>query len=180
MARTEMRWLSIAAWLMIAGCSSQQSKPSTPPATGDASWREENPPGTSHYTMEVGGTVSGGKPIDRATPVYPVDQLATCPAAQEVTALLIVDKTGEVSEVRVADETQSVASRREFVAAVRKAALQWKFSPLKMDHWDAAPDGKGLLDVSETKPFSLTYAFHFECHAGNAAVTNGTLIAPHS
>jgi hypothetical protein len=97
---------------------------------------------------------------------------------QEVEALLIVDKTGKVNEVRVADEAKADPSRHEFIDAVRTAALKWNFSPLKIDRWSAAPDGKGLQDIGGIQPFSRTYAFRFECRAGKAAVTSGVVASP--
>ena len=178
MRRESSIWVVISAWLLVAGCTTPQTKPSSPSATGDASWREDTPSDGSHYTMEPGDTLSGGTLVKQAAPVYPADQLPTCPPAQEVEALLIVDKTGKVNEVRVADEAKAVPSRHEFIHAVRTAALQWNFSPLKIDRWSAAPDGKGLQDIGEVKSFSRNYAFRFECRAGKAAVTSGVVASP--
>jgi hypothetical protein len=174
------RWIAITAWLLVAGCATQPSAPSVPPATGDASWRMKEPEGTKHYELAMGAVSSGATSVQRETPVYPPEQLAQCPPPQEVEALLIVDKTGKVGEVRVADEPRADASRRQFIAAVRAAALRWDFTPLKVDHWAADADGNSHVVDSETLPFSLTYVFRFECHAGKAAVTNGTAITPRS
>jgi len=171
-------WMIISASLLVAGCAAPRTKPSPTSTTGNASWREDTPSGSSHYTMEPGDTLSGGTLIKQAAPIYPLDQLATCPPAQDVEALLIVDKTGKVTEVRVADEAKAAPTRQEFIYAVRTAALQWNFSPLKIDHWSAAPDGKGLQDIGLVQPFSRNYAFHFECHAGKAAVTSGVVASP--
>jgi len=90
-----------------------------------------------------------------------VDQLATCPPAREVEALLLVDKAGKVTEVRVADEAKAAPPRPEFIYAVPAATLQWNFSPLKIDQWSAAPNGKGLQDIGVVQPFSRRYAFNF-------------------
>ena len=128
--------------------------------------------------MEPGDSLSGGTVVEQAIPVYPADQLSACPPAQEVEALLIVDKTGRVNEVRVAGKVKAIPSRHEFINAVRTAALQWNFSPLKIDHWSAAPDGNGLLDIGEVKSFSRNYSFRFECRAGKAAVTSGVVASP--
>jgi hypothetical protein len=168
----------MAAWILAAGCATQQQTPA-PPATGNASWRIKETQGTKHYKLAIGAVSSGATWVQRVTPVYPPDQLATCPPPQEVEALLIVDKAGKVSEVRVADETQADASRRQFIAAVRVAALQWDFAPLKVDHWAADADGNSHVVDSEMLPFSLTYVFRFECHAGKALITTGTSAAMH-
>jgi hypothetical protein len=175
MRRQRSTLMVISAWLLVAGCTTQQTKPPAPSATGNSSWREDTPSDGSRYTMEPGDTLSGGALAKQATPIYPADQLSACPPTEEVEALLIVDKTGKVNEVRVADEAKAVPSRHEFIDAVRAAALKWNFSPLKIDRWSAAPDGKGLRDIGEVLSFSRNYAFRFECHAGKAAVTSGVV-----
>lgn len=158
--------------VLLAGCmATKPPPPPVPPATGDASWREVAAPGTVRYQLAMGDVSSGGTPFKRVAPIYPVGLLAACPPPQEVQALLIVGDKGEVSEVRVADESQADASRRAFIAAVRVAAMQWEFNPLTINHWAADKDGSSHVVDSETKPFSLNYVFHFECHAGKAAVS---------
>ena len=65
----------------------------------------------------------------------------------------------------------SAASRSpSFYAAARAAVLQWEFNPLRINHWAADADGNTHAVDSKTKPFSLSYAFRFECHAGKATV----------
>jgi hypothetical protein len=156
--------------VLLAGCMATKPSP-PPPATGDASWREMAAPGTVRYQLAMGDVSSGGTPFKRVTPTYPDSLLATCPPPQEVPALLIVDGKGEVGEVRVADEADTDAGRRAFIAAVRAAAMQWEFNPLTINHWAADNGGNSHVVDSETKPFSLNYVFHFECHAGKAAVS---------
>lgn len=86
-------------------------------------------------------------------------------------ALLIVDAQGAVGEVRVTDEAQADASRHAFIDAVRTAALQWQFTPLQINRWAADADGNSHVVDSGTRPFSLTYVFRFECHAGESTVS---------
>jgi len=157
--------------LLLAGCAAPRHQP-PPPATGDASWRVVVPPGTVRYSLAMGEVSSGATPFKRVTPVYPPGLLAACPPPQEVPALLIVDGTGTVGEVRVPDEAQADAGRRAFVAAVRAAALQWQFSPLTIVRWAADADGNSHVVDSETKPFSVAYEFRFECHAGKSTVSS--------
>ena len=159
---------SLLVWL--AGCVANKPLP-TPPATGEASWHEVAEPGTEHYQLAMGEVSSGATPFKRVTPTYPASLLSTCPPPQDVQAMLIVDDKGAVSEVRVAGEAQADAGRRAFIAAVRAAALQWEFNPLTIDRWAADAEGESHVVESETKPFSLDYVFHFECHAGKAAVS---------
>jgi hypothetical protein len=174
------RWIAIATWLLIAGCATQQSAPSLPPPTGDASWHIKEAEGTKHYTLAIGSVSSGAAATDRVTPIYPQGELASCPPPLEVEALLIVDKAGKVSEMRVANEAQADTHRRQFIAAVRTAALHWDFLPLKVDRWAADANGDSHVVDSETLPFSQTYVFRFACHAGKAAVSGGTVVAPHA
>jgi hypothetical protein len=172
------RWGAIAAWLLLAGCVTQPRIP--PPANGDASWWLKEPKGTKHYELGIGAVSSGATPFQRVAPVYPPDQLTACPPPIEVEALLIVDKDGKVSEVRVADEVNADTHRRPFIVAVRVAALQWDFNPLHVNRWSSDADGNTHVVDSENLPFSETYVFRFECHAGKASVTNGSAITPHS
>lgn len=82
-----------------------------------------------------------------------------------------MDKLGKVSEVRVAGEAQAGQLRRPFIIATRTAVMQWRFNPLQVPH--EGHDAKGnFVVVSETRAFSLTYDFRFECHGGKATVTS--------
>ena len=159
-----------ALLLVLAGCATTQRIP-PPPAKGDATWRMVEPKDTVRYKLALGEVSSGGTPFQRVAPVYPPNLLASCPPPQEVPALLIVGANGRVGEVRVTDEAQADAGRRAFIAAVRVAALQWRFGPLQIDHWAADADGNSHVVDSETRPFSLAYVFRFECHAGKPMVS---------
>ena len=131
------------------------------------------------YQLAMGEVSSGATPFQRVAPIYPIDRLAACPPPQEVQALLIVDRTGKVSEVRVVDEAQADANRHPFIAAVRVAALQWQFDPLRVSHWVADADGNSHVVYDETKPFSLGYVFRFACHAGQPSVSTEASRATH-
>lgn len=159
--------------LLLAACATtQHTKPTAPPATGEASWREVSTPGMVHYQLALGEVSSGATPFQRVTPIYPIDQLATCPPPQEVQALLVVNRAGKVSEVRVVGEAQAESNRRPFIAAVRMAVLQWQFNPLQISRWAADAEGNSHVVDSETKPFSLSYVFRFECQAGKSTVSS--------
>ena len=167
------RYAGCGGLLLLAACATtQNAKPSASPATGETSWREASTPDMAHYLLALGEVSSGATPIQRVTPVYPVDQLATCPPPQEVQALLVVDPAGKVSEVRVVNEAQADADRRQFITAARAAALQWQFSPLQINHWAADANGNSHVVDSETKPFSLGYVFRFACHDGKSAISS--------
>ena len=155
--------------LLLAGCATTQ--PAPPPATGDASWRIANPPGTVRYQLALGEVSSGATAFRRVAPVYPPSVLASCPAPQELPVQLIIDTHGAVGEVRVAGEAQADANRRAFIDAVRTAALQWEFTPLQISHWAADAEGNSHVVDSQARPFSLTYLFRFACTGGRASVS---------
>ncbi len=115
------------------------------------------PADTVHYQLAVGEVSSGASLLQRAVPVYPPALLATCPAPTQIQALLVVDKSGHVGEVRVAGEAQSDEPHRLFIAAVRAAALQWQFQPLQFDQWADDADGGRHRVSSQTRPFSAAY-----------------------
>ncbi|MGH8159649.1 MAG: hypothetical protein ACREPQ_16125 [Rhodanobacter sp.] len=157
--------------LVLTGCASSP-RIALPPSRDDASWRMAPPPGTTRYHLALGDVSTGATPLQRVTPVYPASQLAACLPPQEVQARLSVDKTGKVSDVRriVVDEWSATPRWEQFFAAVRVAALQWRFTPLQIEHWAADANGNTHEVDSETRPFSLSYVFRFECHAGQPSV----------
>lgn len=173
---TRLLYGSCAALLLAACATTQRASP--PPPKGDASWRMAAPKDTVRYQLALGEVSSGGTPFQRVTPVYPVDQLASCPPPQEVSALLIVDKAGKVAEVRVAGEAGADVHRRAFAAAARAAALQWQFNPLQINRWAADADGNSHVVDSKTEPFSLAYVFRFECHGGKSTVSAAASTRP--
>ena len=165
-----LRGTSLLMLLALGGCATAPPEP-PPPATGDASWRMAVPPGTARYQLALGEVSSGATPVQRVSPLYPPGQLTSCPSPQEVPVLLVIDDKGAVGEARVAGEAHADPARHAFIDAVRAAALQWKFNPLQINRWAADADGNSHVVDSETRPFSLTYVFRFECHAGKSTVS---------
>lgn len=164
--------------LMLTGCSTTSSRNGAPQGTGEATWKVVVPPGTRRYQLAFGDVSSGAVLAQRASPVYPPELLTACPPPVQVLALVIVDKSGKVAEVRVADESAADASRHRLIRAVRTAVLRWKFVPLQVTHWAADADGNSHQVDSETQPFSLTYQFNFVCHAGKAVVSSASVAGP--
>lgn len=158
--------------LGVAGCATVAAPPARAPNEGSASYRMLDDGHVSHYPLAMGDTATGATPFRRVTPAYPPEQLAACPPVQEVRVQVIVDDAGKVSDVRDLSTDDAAASSRSspFYAAVRAAVLQWEFNPLRINHWAADADGNTHAVDSKTKPFSLSYAFRFECHAGKATV----------
>lgn len=168
-------FLTLPLALALAGCATRQVShpPVAPSSRGDASWHMVQSENAAHYQLRIGEVASGASLENQAVPAYPPALLATCGAPEQVQALLIVDKSGHVDEVRVAGEIQSPESRRLFIASVRAAALQWKFLPLQFQRWTDDADGGRHAVSTETRPFSAEYVFRFECHAGRAEVSTG-------
>lgn len=170
----------MVGFLFLAGCTTTKvSKPPAPESVpqGSASWRGADPAGTQHYELSHDQVASGSVSIKRISPTYPAAELALCPPPVEIQAQLIVDKAGQVGEVRVSDEAQAVEQRRHYIDAVRAAALQWQFEPLKISHWVDDPGGANQHLVSEMQPFSEVYVFHFECRNGQPSTTVGNASA---
>ncbi len=160
--------------LGLAGCASVAAPPAKAPNEGSASYRMLDDGHMAHYQLALGDTATGATPFRRVLPVYPPDQLAACPPVQEVRVQVIVDDAGKVGDVRElpADAAPAAPRSPSFLAAVRAAVLQWQFTPLRISHWAADAAGNSHEVDSRSKPFSLIYAFRFECRAGKATVSS--------
>lgn len=161
----------LLACLTLAGCATAPAPQPGPPPVGEADWRAVDSGATAHYPLAIGETASGATISARVTPDYPASVLAACPPPVEVVAQLIVSTDGAVAEVRVADEAGADAQRRSFIGAVRAAAMQWRFTPLQVNHWAADAHDESHPVDNEVLPFSRYYRFRFTCHAGMAQVS---------
>ncbi|WP_266151057.1 hypothetical protein [Dyella halodurans] len=128
---------------------------------GETSYRERATAGMQHYQLALGEISAGATPLLHPAPVYPPALLAARLPPQEVEALLVVDTEGKVNDVRIADEAQADPQQRLFAQAVRTAAEQWTFEPLRISRWAADANGNPHEVDSEARPFSLHYVFHF-------------------
>jgi hypothetical protein len=175
-------WRSVVAITLLAGlagCTRQAVRPAAPPPNeGDASWHAVEQPDTVHYQLAMGEVSSGGTALERVTPAYPAAQLAACPPVVEVTAKLIVDRAGKVTDVRPGNAASAEADLAPYLDATRAAALRWQFNPLQINHWSADANGESHVVDSRTEPFSLDYLFRFTCRAGRATVSAGDAVQP--
>ncbi|WNL46606.1 hypothetical protein RKE25_02910 [Dyella sp. BiH032] len=171
MARISRAFPAVSAALLV-GCLHVTTQ-SSPPPSGSANWHAVLPEGTARYQLAMGEVSSGAAPDRRVNPIYPPSLLSRCPPPVEVRAWLVVDASGKVADVRADDEASANADRRSYIDAVKVAARQWSFVPLKIDRWAADANGESHVVDSETRPFSLAYDFRFECHSGAAQVTTG-------
>ncbi len=132
----------------------------------------------AYYPLALGEVSQRGTAFERVTPVYPASQLASCPPAAEITAKLVVDTHGRVTEVRPGDAASAAPAMTPYLDATRTAVLQWQFNRLQINHWSADAHGESHVVDSTTLPFSLAYAFRFTCHAGRAVVSAGDEVRP--
>ena len=169
MCRFSAFGLSFTLLAALAGCAG--TRYGGPSASASASYRLVPDAGIARYTLALGQVSSGAALLERTVPGYPPELLAACPPLVEVRAQLIVDESGGVREVRVADEAQADPGRRAYIAATRKAALQWTFQPLHIGRWAADAQGNSHRVDDEVRPFSVVYAFDFRCVRGRGSVS---------
>jgi hypothetical protein len=109
------------------------------------------------------------KPEKQVAPLYPPSLVRPGAAAVTVVAQLVMDEKGRVIGVYPSSDTERGPNRVLFEAAVRKAAMQWSFSPMRYVHvcFENCPDGPYRITA---KPFSLWYVFHFSIVNGKPVV----------
>jgi TonB family protein len=105
--------------------------------------------------------------------VYPADLVAANLPPVTVTALLIVDARGRVKEVRIARQATDDALHLRFDDAVRKAAMAWRFAPMRIADWVEDAQGNERRVSADPKPFSQTYRFRFDVKDGKPRVLGG-------
>lgn len=173
-AKRMSTWLPSLLALGMAGCATVAKPPAKAANEGSTSYHMVDDGQMAHYKLALGDIATGGGTIQRVLPVYPSALLAACPPVVDVQVQVIVDTTGKASEVRHSPAADDLATPRPppFFDAVRTAVMQWQFAPLQIGHWAADANGNTHVVDSETKPFSLVYAFRFECHAGKATVSS--------
>jgi hypothetical protein len=157
------RCLSMAGLgMVLAGCATAPSgRPSKPVTEGDTSYRAVAKDDMQHYQLALGEISTGAVPWDHPAPTYPAALLNERLPPQEIEAQLIVNEEGKVAEVRMADEAQANAQTRLFEEAVRAAAMQWTFEPLRVSQWASDANGNTHEVSSSKRPFSLDYVFRF-------------------
>ncbi|NII10869.1 hypothetical protein [Oleiagrimonas sp. C23AA] len=165
---------ALAAVALISGCEHVAVKTASP--SGDVSYEAVEPPPGPHarYTLKAGQSALGAKEEKRVIPTYPKALIGRGLAPVSVTATLVVDRQGAVKRVLIDGEETDDATTRAFDAAVRKAGLQWHFTPLRVGTWKTEPDGsRWFVGNKAAKPFSLRYRFHFKLVDGKPVVDGG-------
>lgn len=152
----------MGACALLTACA---SAPSSRPGE-----RKSAPAGMQHQPLALGEISSGGVLHNHPAPIYPAALQATQLPPQEVQAQLLVDAAGKVSEVHMAGEAQADSNQRQFMAAVRAAAMQWTFEPLRVTQWAADASGNTHDVGSEAQPFSVVYVFRFAWKDGKPSI----------
>lgn len=165
---TALRCLALGALLLaLAGCATSATQAARPSTQGDTSYRAVEKEDLAHYSLALGEISTGAVPWAHPAPVYPAALLDQRLPPHEVAARLIVNADGKVADVRIDDESQADASTALFDQAVRDAALQWTFEPLRISQWAADANGNSHEVSSEQRPFSLDYVFRFAWKDGH-------------
>jgi len=155
--------------IVLVGCASAPHPgPARPATESDTSYRQLAKGDMRHYQLALGQISTGAVAWDHPAPVYPAALLDRRLPPQEVTAQLVVNEQGKMAEVRIADEASADAQTRLFDDAVRAAAMQWTFEPLRISQWAADANGNSHEVSSEARPFSLDYVFRFAWKDGKA------------
>jgi len=115
--------------------------------------------------------------MEQPLPVYPPALRAQHMPPQEIEARLVVDAQGKVGEVRVMGEAQADPSRRQFIDAVREAALRWTFVPWRTRQWAADANGDEHSVGDHAQPFEVGYLFRFAMN-GDAPVVEERAMSP--
>jgi TonB family protein len=163
----------------LAGCASAPAAPPKPTTEGDTSYRSVAKDDLQHYRLALGEVSTGAIPHDHPAPVYPAALLDQRLPPREVEARVIVDEVGRVSDVRIADEAGADPATRLFDEAVRAAAMQWTFEPLRVSQWAADANGNTHEVGHEARPFSTDYVFRFAWKDGKP-VADASVSSPSS
>lgn len=155
-------WCAGGLGIALAGCvSTSASAPPKPMTEGDTSYHSVAKGDLKHYQLALGEVATGAAPQENPAPLYPSSLLDQRLPPHEVEARLIVDEAGKVTDVRITEEAQADAATHLFDEAVRAAAMQWVFAPLRVSQWAADANGNTHQVSSEERPFSKDYVFRF-------------------
>lgn len=122
--------------------------------------------GTISVPLPLGQTSNGGEPLNRVMPLYPPTMVKACPAQQEIDVVVYVDADGTVSDVIGAVIDMALPPWETFFAAVRPAVRQWRFEPLRVEHWAADAAGNTHAVDGKAHRFARRYTFDFTCKGG--------------
>lgn len=181
LARFPVMVAFVVAGSVLSVACHQAVKPAPTPAPPaprpDVSLEVVDPPGAAaprHYRVKPGHQMVGAAFVSRVLPTYPPALVSRQLPPVAVTATLVADGNGRVTRVLIRARPNAPAVPGAFDEAVRRAVMQWRFSPLRDSVWKTGPDGTEVrVDEGPGKPFSLTYRFHFRLVDGKPVVSSG-------
>ncbi|AFC84571.1 hypothetical protein [Frateuria aurantia] len=164
-----LRLMVLGGLPLLAACV-HQIRPDHPSSVveGRASYREQAQAGggTARYSLALGESAIQPVAQIQVAPRYPVMLIPLHLPARDIPAQLAVDGNGHVYNVIVPGEATADPALQAFVAAIRTAVAQWRFSPLIIQHMAADADGNSHVVDQSRPPFSQFYVFHFELKNG--------------
>lgn len=163
-------WLAMGWTLLALAACTHVSRPAATAtqSEGRTSWhaRDADDADTAHYSLALGESAIQPTVLAHPAPHYPPALVPLQLPPQDIPAQLAVNGEGRVYNVIVQGEATAGPARKAFIAAVRAAVAQWRFSPLIIQHQAADADGNShVVDLSRPA-FSEFYVFHFELDHG--------------
>jgi hypothetical protein len=171
-----MTIVALAATI-VAGCASAPPRASTPET--HVAYHAHISADAPRYEEREDEVSTSPQLIENPAPIYPPSAIPLHLPHVAVEAKVVVDEGGHVAEVRVAPMTANAPRPVEFDAAVRDAAMRWRFAPLTFTRWQYVEDAQGnTVDsrkiASENRPFSLDYTFSFDLRDGKPVTAIAT------
>lgn len=168
-SRSLIGWIFAISFCIVlsslAGCTVPRQSMVNTQGVGTTAYKPITPNNERTYMLSQGASATTPALITFSAPIYPQRLVALHLPSVDVAAQLIMNRRGEVHEVRFAPYLGSNEHRKEFEESVREAALAWRFSPLLITQ-TASQRGVSSSTMTESKPFSLWYMFHFEVKDG--------------
>src|SRR5580765_4716899 len=122
-------WLASACALAVVGCANGIRPTPAAPQT-NVRYSAHVAPGTPRYEEGVDEISNRPTPVEFPAPAYPATAIVLGLRRVEVSAKVIIDAEGKVSEVRIAAPPDPATHPVVFDDAVHEALLRWRYIPL--------------------------------------------------
>lgn len=155
----------VAAALVISGCAQQVKSNVKEAPEGKSSYKTIMPNNAAQYELTEGQTYNPPNLTRRVDPVYPHELINGGLKPVDIMAQVIVNEMGHVTDVQFAKYLGDITNRDKFEQSIRDAVSNWEYSPLTFATTQVDSSGKKTV-VTQAKPFSLWYMFHFEIKNG--------------
>lgn len=164
----------VVAALLLAACVAPKLtvKPEAT-ANPETSWKLITPNDAPRYNLKPGQSASLPEPlIGRfAPPAYPPSLAHPGMPVVLIKAQLVFAASGRVQGVFILTDSFTGSDKTLFEDAVRKAALQWVFTPLIFEQSIGGSGSTPVTFKREAKPFSLWFEFRFAMVNGKPTVS---------